>query len=271
MSTVISTTVAADIAAIVERIQGLNRRHGGNKLQLIRDSIEIGQELKKLKQAAGHGQWARVRSEAGFGETQAVRLMKLADKRWLADEILSGAQDLNRLPTDVQKLIKLVELDRDRVLELIALQDFDDMNRKQVRETVEAKQMTDQGLSVAKGGARATPPDMVMATIDEPETVMPESTTAAKKGPEHKAVTRTMAQSAKSDPPEDAVLITQLMEYCLGAQETTGKLLAAKAMLSLQLANSQLLQVIDDTCHRLAAMKGAVEEATAENSTGGVA
>ena len=134
-------SLAKTVAWIVLQCQS-NR---DNSLLLIAGLIKVGRGLIILKKQAEHGNWTHWRDKAGFGETQAVRLMQLAGS-WLADEILTTGQDLAGLPTDVQKLVKLVTLSRDDVKRLIAEQDFDDMNRSQVREVVEARLLTKQAL-----------------------------------------------------------------------------------------------------------------------------
>lgn len=130
------------VKTTIEKIRKLESRQGKSRIELIRCHCGIGSSLIELQKGIVHGNWENtVVEELGYNKTTAQHLLKLAGS-WLPDQIRTVAKDFpelaKRLPTDLQKLRKIIELKPEQFVDALRQHDFTQMNRTDVRQAVAA-------------------------------------------------------------------------------------------------------------------------------------
>jgi len=162
------------IDQLIEKITAARQEEYADRKHIVISKLKQGAGLKKLKEKAGHGRWKSYLEMLGYHESNASRLMKLAES-WFDDEIVTMGHDLvKHLPLDLQKLVKLTELTAVQARKLLKLQDFDDMSREEVRDAVDAKLL-------ACGKKLSTRAATGVAQRRQPNSV-PEHSAASEKG-----------------------------------------------------------------------------------------
>lgn len=130
------------VETTIEKIRKLQSRQGKSRIEIIRCHCGIGSSLTELQKGIVHGNWENtVVEELGYNKTTAQHLLKLAGS-WLPDQIRTVAKDFSelakRLPTDLQKLRKIIELKPEQFVDALRQHDFTQMNRTDVRQAVAA-------------------------------------------------------------------------------------------------------------------------------------
>ena len=126
------------IEEAIAKVRSYRSQIGNNAAKCVLCLCRIGAEFKKLKTQIPHGEWQKtVKEQLGYNEDTVCRLINLADS-WLEEQITTLGRDLKaRLATDVQKLVTLTRLPKEKFVDILTRYDLSDVSREQLREVVD--------------------------------------------------------------------------------------------------------------------------------------
>ena len=134
-----------NIGKIIKEISQLLVKEATNGIPI---RSNIGAKLIELKQAIEHGRWTKTLKKLGINERTAERLMQFATSP-IGQEIRTHRTDLAQsLPSDLQKLVLLCPVPKERLDEVISAIDLRRSSCRRISNKIALLLGTTRGIGV---------------------------------------------------------------------------------------------------------------------------